>query len=211
VTRTAQAPTRRQESARQTRLLILRAARDLFVARGYGATTIAVIAERAGVAVPTVYAVFTNKPTILGEVLDLSIAGDDAEVAINERDWMRDVWKAPTAQERLAAYAAGLTRILDGAADVFMVVSTAATTDPDLADLAATTLERRRAGATAVIDSVRKVGRLRPGLTRARAIDVLWTLNSPEVFQLLVRRSGWPLKRYQSWVADALVRELLAD
>ncbi len=203
-------PNRREAGARLTRLAILGSARDLFVGTGYGTTTIAAIAGRAGVAVPTVYAVFSNKRNILAEVLDLAIAGDDDPVTVNDRDWMRGVWEAPTAPERLAAYATAVAGIMAGAGDVFMVVANAATTDPDVVDLAATARERRRTGATTVVDSVRKVGRLRPGLTRGQAVDVLWTLNSPEVFDLLVRRAGWSLKQYERWLAEAFVRELLA-
>ncbi len=54
--------TRRQEQAGETRLRILAAAHELFVAQGYGRTTIAEIASTAGVAVETIYAAFRNKP-----------------------------------------------------------------------------------------------------------------------------------------------------
>lgn len=48
---------------------MLAAAESLFVADGYAATTIAAIAEKADVAVQTVYAVFGNKRAILAELL----------------------------------------------------------------------------------------------------------------------------------------------
>ena len=202
---------RREAKARETRRAVLAAAKELFVAEGYGGTTIQAIADQADVAAQTVYAVFGNKRSILAEVLDLSIAGDDADIVVNARAWMRPVWEAPTAAERLRAYAAAVRRIMDGAGDVFAVVAAAATTDPDVVELAATTEQRRRAGARSVIDSVRSVGRLRPGLTPQRAVDVLWLLNSHVVFGHFVRRAGWSLDRYEAWLADAMVREVLAD
>lgn len=202
---------RRQRKALATRRAVLAAARTLFAAEGYGATTIQAIADEADVAVQTVYAVFGNKRSILAELLDVSIAGDDAEVVVNARDWMQPVWEAPSAAERLHAYAAAVRRIMESAGDVFAVVAAAATIDPDVVELAQTTEERRRAGATSVVDSVRSVGKLRPGLTRQRAIDVLWLLNSPVVFSHFVRRAGWNPDRYQAWLADAMVHELLGD
>jgi hypothetical protein len=98
---------------------------------------------------------------------------------------------------------------MDGAGDVFAVVAAAATIDPEVVELADTTEQRRRAGARSVIDSLRSVGKLRHGLIRERAIDVLWLLNSPAVFAHLVRRAGWNLDQYQAWLADAMVNELL--
>jgi AcrR family transcriptional regulator len=200
---------RRQQRARATRRAVLEAARRLFVGEGYGATTIQAIAEEAGVAVQTVYAAFGNKRTILAELLDVSIAGDDDEVVVNAREWMRPVWEAPTAAERLRAYASACRRITAGAGEVFAVVTAAAATDPDVVELAATTEQRRRMGAESVIESVRSVGELRPGLDPDRAVDVLWLLNGPMVFRHLVRQAGWTLDEYESWLAEAMVRELL--
>jgi DNA-binding SARP family transcriptional activator/AcrR family transcriptional regulator len=164
---------------RATRLAILEAATKRFVAIGYAATTIAAIADDAEVEVQTVYAVFGNKPAILAEVLDLSIAGNDTATVVSARDWMREVWEAPTAVERLHAYAAAVRQIMERAGDVFAVVTDAASTDPDIVPLAETTEERRRTGAATVIDSVRSITDLSRGLTDRRATDLLWLLNSP--------------------------------
>ncbi len=202
-------PTRRSESALRTRRSIADAAGELFVRDGYAATTIAAIADQAGVAVQTVYAVFGNKPTLMAAVIDRSIAGDDAPVVVNARDWMRDVWEAPTAADRLRAYASAVRRIMEGAAEVLVALDRAAAVDPELEALATTTEERRRAGATAVIESVRSVAPLRAGLRPGDAVDVLWLLNSPMVFHHLTHRAGWSPQRYERWLAGSLVRELL--
>ena len=200
---------RRQERARATRRAILAAARDLFVTQGYGATSLQAVGDRAGVAVQTVYAVFRNKRSILAEVLDVSIAGDDEQIVVNAREWMQPVWTAPTAADRLRAYAAAVRQIMDGAGEVFAVVAAAATSDPDLIELAEITEQRRRTGAATVIESIRSVGQLRPGLAPERAVDVLWLLNSPAIFGHLVRRAGWTPDEYEAWLAEAMTRELL--
>lgn len=200
---------RRARRALETRRRILDAARDLFVSDGYGATTIQGVADVAGVAVQTVYAVFGNKRVMLAEVLDRAIAGDDRPVAVNDREWMAQVWEAPTAPARLVAYAAAVRQILDRAGDVFAAVTAAASVDPDVVELAATSEARRREGAEAVVASVLEVGALRPGLDRTGAVDLLSLLNGPAVHQHLVRRSGWTPDRYEAWLAGAMVEQLL--
>lgn len=62
-------PGRRARKALATRHRVLDAAEILFVRDGYAAATIAAIAEKADVAVQTVYAVFGNKRAILAELL----------------------------------------------------------------------------------------------------------------------------------------------
>jgi len=200
---------RRLARARETRRAILDAAITLFTTHGYGATTLHEIADAAGVAVQTIYATLTNKPTILAEALDVTIAGDDELVAVNDRDWMHGVWNADTGEQRLLAYAAAVGQIMDRASDMFTVVTNAALTDPRLRELDDETQQRRRNGAAGVVRSVTEVSELAPGLSTERATDIVWLLNSPAVHQQLVRRSGWSTDEYVTWLGDALCRELL--
>jgi AcrR family transcriptional regulator len=66
---------------------VLRAARELFIARGYPATTIEEIAGRAGVSKPTVFAAVGSKQAILKQLRDIAVAGDDEPVPVAERPW----------------------------------------------------------------------------------------------------------------------------
>lgn len=99
---------RRRDQARTTRRAIVAAAGRLFVDAGYGATTQQQIADEAGVAVQTIYATFGTKRAILEQLLDTSIAGDDAPIVVNDRDWMREVFRNPDTSARLHAYAAAV-------------------------------------------------------------------------------------------------------
>src|SRR3954451_23616995 len=81
---------RRQRSAR-TRARIVETAAGLFLAEGYLATTIEVVAEQAGVAVQTVYYVFGTKPNLLAAVLDVTIAGDPEPVPTLQRPWVEEL------------------------------------------------------------------------------------------------------------------------
>jgi AcrR family transcriptional regulator len=85
----------------------LEAARDLFVDHGYGATNLQDVAERAGVAVQTIYFVFGNKRSVLKELVDMTIAGDDEPVATMSRPWFRAAMAADTADAQLRAHIAG--------------------------------------------------------------------------------------------------------
>ncbi|MDQ1425591.1 MAG: hypothetical protein QOD72_3089 [Acidimicrobiaceae bacterium] len=199
----------RHERSRRTRRKIVGAASDLFITDGYGSTSIAAIADRAGVAVQTVYATFGTKRAILAAALDQAIVGDDTAVVVDKRDWMYAVFNAPSAVERLTAYAGAVRQILTRAGDMFSVVATAASVDADVVELAETTEDRRRTGARTVIGSVLAVGTLREGLDPESAGDLLAMLNSPATFQQLVRRSRWSMDTYQQWLADTMIRELL--
>jgi hypothetical protein len=54
-------------------------------------------------------------------------------------------------------------------------------------------------------------GALRPGLAVDVATDVLWTLSSLAVYDLLVVERSWTDDRYLAWLTTALDRELLGD
>lgn len=201
---------RRAARARATRRRIVDAAIDGFTSAGYAATSIASIARAAGVGTQTVYAAFGSKASILAAGVDLAIAGDDDEVAVNDRDWMRSVLAEPDSEQRLRAYAAVIARIQAGAARVFRVLDLAAGDSPDLDALWRETMRRRRVGVTGVVGPIAEAGALRSGIDAATAIDVVWSLNGHEVFLNLVDRCGWPVARYAEWLGDALV-DLLLD
>ena len=190
---------------------MLEAAGELFVAEGYGATTLQAIADEAGVAVQTIYATFGNKRAVLRELIDVAIAGDDEQVAVNQRAWMAQVFSAPTATGRLKAYAAAVRGISERAGDLFGVLDLAASVDPELVSFAEETERRRRVGAGSVVESVVSVGRLREGLGAEGAVDVLWLLNGWMVFRQLVRRAGWSADRYEEWLGETMIRELLGE
>lgn len=199
----------RREAAKLTRRSILDAAIDLFTTQGYGATTLQQIADEAGVAVQTIYSTLANKPTILAEALDVAIAGDDEPVSVNDRDWMNDVWTAPTSQDRIRAYANAVTQIMTRASAMFMVVTAAALNDPRVASLDEETRRRRRLGAARVVESIEELSPLASGLDTERAIDLVWLLNSPMTHDHLVRVAGWSSEAYSEWLAHTLISQLL--
>ncbi len=105
---------RRAEQAARTRRVILAAARDLFATRGYTATTIAAIAQQAGVAVDTIYATIGRKPALMREVVESAISGTDHPLPAQERGYVQRTIAAPTAGQKFAVYAEGLVAARPG-------------------------------------------------------------------------------------------------
>lgn len=200
---------RRAARARETRRRVCLAAIELFVERGYAATSIAALAEAADVAEQTVYAAFGNKRAVLMAALDVAIAGDDQSIAVNDRDWMRAVWDAPDAASRLRAYARAVRRIHDGAARMFRVLEQASASDAGLVDSFVDAMHRRRLGVTGVVGPIGEAGQLAAGVTTDAAIDIVWTLNGHEVYLNLVDRCGWTTDAYAEWLGDTIVSLLL--
>jgi AcrR family transcriptional regulator len=195
----------RADKARQTRRRMLEAARELFVEHGYGATTMQDIADRAGVAVQTIYFTFGNKRTVLKELADLTIAGDDAPVATMDRPWFRAALAADTADAQLRALVDGAGDILGRIAPIAEVLRTAAATDPEIAGRwqRGDADPRHTVYATAARALVTKPD-ARPGVSVEHIADVLFAVLSPELYLVLVRDRGWTPERWARWAYDTL-------
>jgi AcrR family transcriptional regulator len=200
---------RRQEQARRTRRAILEAAGRLFVARGYAATTMTAVAEAAGVALDTVYAAVGAKPVLFRLLVETAISGTDEAVPALERDYVRAIRAEPDPARKLALYAQAVGRIQQRLAPLFRVLQQAAAADAELGALWQEISERRAANMGLLAGELASTGGLRPGLPVEEAADVLWSMNSPELYLLLVDQRGWPPDRYQRWLADAWQRLLL--
>jgi TetR/AcrR family transcriptional regulator of autoinduction and epiphytic fitness len=195
---------RRAERARTTRQRVLRAAIDCFVESGYPTTTMADIAERAGVAVQTLYASFKTKRAILAAAIDVAIAGDDEPVPVNERPWMQPVWQATTGPSTLRAYAGAVLLIQQRTAALFRALDVAAASEPELQELWRVSRERRRLGAGGVVKAAARRTPLLSGLTVKRATDIVWMFNGHDMYLGLVGESGWSAAAYERWLGDTL-------
>lgn len=201
---------KRAEKARETRRRIIDAARELFIERGYGATPLQDVADRAGVAVQTIYFIFGNKRTLLKELVDITIAGDDEPVATMDRPWFRDVIAADTADAQLRAHVRGTCEVLKRVAPLVDMVDTAAATDAEVAALwPEGERPRYEVHDTAAKALVTKPGVV-PGLTAEQAADILFALLSTEIFLLLVHVRGWSPERWEQWTYGVLRAQLCA-
>ncbi len=201
---------RRAEQAVATRRAVLDAARDLFVRKGYLATTVADIAREARVAVDTVYATVGRKPALLREVLETAISGTDQAVPAEQRDYVARVRAAATARGKIEAYVGGLVLIQPRLAPVYLALRDAASTDTESAALWREISARRATNMRLFAADLRSTGELRPDLSDDEVADVIWSMNGPEYWTLLVGDRGWSPERFGQVLVDAWCRLLLA-
>ena len=194
----------RAQAARRTRRAIVAAARELFLERGYTAASLRDVAERAGVARPTVTAAFGSKPALLRQIADETLAGDDEPVPVAERPWFRPVLAATTPVAVLTAYADACLLINRRAAGLFEVVHRAAGESLEIAELWATLEGNRRHGAAMVIERARECGPIRDDLGPEQIIDSLWTINGPAHYRRLVLNRGWTDEVYLRWLTEMM-------
>lgn len=199
---------KRTQQAEQTRRRILAAAGELFVEDGYGTTNLQEVADRAGVAVQTIYFVFGNKRKLLKELVDVTIGGDDKPVATMDRPWFRDALAADTAEAHLRAHVHGTREILDRIAPITKVVATAAAMDPEIATLWEYEEDPRYVVQGAAAKSLMAKPGARADVSAERATDVLFGLLSPELYLLFVRDRGWSPDQWEQWTYAILHAQL---
>ena len=199
----------RKEAAKATRQSIFDAARRLFLERGYAGTTMPAIAQAAGVALDTVYATVGKKPTLFRLLIETAISGRDKAVPAEERDYVHAIRAEPDAARKLQLYAAALRTIQPRLAPLFQVLQAAAPLDPDLKALWQEISQRRAANMRLLARELAATGRLRAGLSVPKVADIIWSMNSPEFYVLLVEQRGWSSEEFERWLAEAWIRLLL--
>jgi AcrR family transcriptional regulator len=206
--RSYDATARRARSA-ETRQRIIKAARELVLADGYRATTIAAVAAKAGVNVDTVYELVGRKPVLLRELIEQAISGTDHTVAAEERDYVQVIKAEPDPAKKLAIYARAVRRIQERMAPLVQAVRDASSTEPEAEQVWQEISERRAANMRHLIRDIRNAGGLRASLSVNEAADVVWALNSSELYLLLTMERGWSARRFERWLTDAWCRLLL--
>lgn len=202
---------KRTERSRQTRAKIVTAARELFLEHGYGATSLQDIADRAGVAVQTIYFVFRNKRALLKELVDTTIAGDDVAIATMDRPWFRAACDAATATDQLRQHVRGTRHILDRVAPITKLVETAATIDPEIATMWPNEEDPRFTVHSAAARALVAKPDARPGVSAAMAADLLYGLLGPGLYLTFVRDRSWSPAKWETWTYDTLRGQLCAD
>jgi AcrR family transcriptional regulator len=201
--------THRQQQAHQTRRAILDAAAVLFVEPGYAATPLTAIAERAGVAIQTVYKVFGSKQALLSALVDVTVAGDDEPVPLAEREFVAEIAALTSARAKLDRYAHHLVETHARQAHVMLALAAAATAEPEAAAIWRKNQDDRRAGMTMFAAELASTGELRPEHTVEAVADVLWLAMDVHNYDWLVRRRGWSPERFRGWYVDTVAGVVL--
>jgi AcrR family transcriptional regulator len=192
--------TSRRAQARRRRDAVVATAEELFLAQGFAGTTVAAVARRSGVSVELVYKHFGDKAGLLRAVVERALEGSGPVPAESRADALpaADAAALVRGWGRLAAEVAPVV------SPVLLLVRAAAAQDPDaerLADeLDAARMRRMSGNARRLAEA----GHLGEGVTVESAADVMWTLSSPEVYDLLVRRRGWDPAGYRDFVTRGI-------
>lgn len=194
----------RAEAAERTRRRILEAGKFLFSRKGIDATTVAQIAERAGVSEPTVYATVKSKAGLLDALMHDAIFGPRFQQAQRQLDGVQD----PVRRIALSAHVA--RAIYEGESAELSLLMKSSAFSPALRKTQQSFETLRRTMQRERIDALFAAGRARARLDRERAAALLWTYTSRELYQKLVRESGWTPDDYQAWLEQTL-RETLTD
>jgi AcrR family transcriptional regulator len=201
----------RREQAAATRREILEAAQGLFETRGYAATTMAAIAEEAGVSLKTVYLAFETKSGLLRSLWHLLLRGDQDDVPVGERAWYREVLEEPDPERQLRLNARNSRAVKSRMGSLLDVLRSAAAVDPEIKALWDRMQTEFHENQRVIVELLHAKHALKPELDVDRATDILWTLNHPGVWQLLTVERGWTPEEYERWFADTASAQLLAQ
>ena len=198
-----------QARTRLARTAVVQAARALFLERGYAATTIEAISELSDVPPATVYRLFSSKLGILKALLDVSIAGDEEAIPLQDRPHVRALLADPDPRNQLSGFAGITCGIMSRTEPIHQILVSAAGADPDAAALLAEQTRHRQQGQARMARSLARARALRPELRERDAADIIHALMSPEVYRLLVGDRGWGPQRYERWLRGILIDQLL--
>jgi AcrR family transcriptional regulator len=185
------------------------AARALFERDGFRPTTIAAVAERAGVSAESIYKGFGTKAALAKAVFDVVIAGDDEPVPVWRRSEADAIRAEPDVRRKIMLYSRGLAARQQRSAKVQVLIRDGGHTDESLAALWQRLLAERLAGMTMLGRHLIESGQLREGIELEEVRDVLWTYTAVELYELLVLERGWPLDRYAEWIGHAIAAALV--
>ena len=194
---TYDSPLRRRQAA-DTRSSVVDAARRLFAANGFPATTIADVAHEAGVSPQTVYGSFGGKPGLVAALVDLIDRDSDVPALVArlmQSDDPREVVELAVRIPR---------SVVESSGDLLVALTGAAPTDEAAAAALADGRRRHDAGLARTVDRLAELGALREGTNTAEAAAVFATLTSDETFALLLDRHGWDLDSCEAWMRETL-------
>ena len=191
----------RQRQAEATKVEVARVARALFAEHGYVATTMSSISAEADIPVQTIYSAFGSKAKILDKITELWMS--ETETASRAAAYLKE----PDPARRLSMLAELNRRQMQVGSDVVVIYQEAAASDPQMAETLRNVLASREREIRKLIDAL--APRLRSDLTVDSALDLTLALTMPELFHLLVVERGWSHRRYETWLGDTLVSQLL--
>jgi AcrR family transcriptional regulator len=198
---------RRQAQANETRSAIIRTARDLFIERGYGHTTLADVARAAGVSIETIYASIGTKATLLHKAWDITVGGDDQDIVFHERPEVLAIRNEPDLARRLMLHAAFSTQTAQRIAPFQLMVQSAAGADPTAAAMLEEIGRQRLVGIGVMAAEAAQTGQL--AVSEQECRDVIWSMTDGMLWHRLVNERGWTNERFAEWLGQVWVDRLV--
>lgn len=192
--------TLRTHQAANTRHAVTTAAQRLFEQRGFGATTIAAIANEAGVSQQTVYAAFGNKGALLRAIVQ------QMEESAEAAKWRERIAETSDPKQLLGAFAHWSRAFFEASSPSFSIAHEAAA---ELAELAAQGDRHRRAALQSIIGRLDAQQALRADLSTQQAVDRAWLLTGVQTYLMATQGCGWAPAEYADWLAETLTTQLL--
>lgn len=187
---------------------MLARARELFLAQGYGPTTIAQIARTAGVSPESVYKKFGGKPGLVREIQAQSLLGVGGPPAEQRSDLAQlTATDAPALMKQLGRFTAEVGPLV--APIVLLIQDAAASGDVDMADLLRNVDDLRYRRMLGNARQMAARGLLNPRLNVVEAADVMFACTASELYESLVLKRGWSAERFGTFIARTLTANLL--
>ena len=196
----------RQDRARQQHAVALDAARALFLAHGYTATTVESIADGAGVSAATIYKSYGGKAGLVRELCRRALEGAGPVPAEERSNALRS---GADPRQVIDGWARLTGEVSPSVSPLMLLLRTAAQADPEAAALYDEIDDARLARMADNARFLARSGHLRAGVTERDARDVLWLCSSPELYDLLIVRRRWSRARFGRFVAETMASALL--
>lgn len=197
----------RRERSRATHDALLDAALTRFLEHGYSATTIDSIAADATVSAATIYKTYRSKAGLVRALCERALGGRGPVPAEQRSDALQA--NEPDPRKIIAGWGHLTAEVAPRIAPILILLRNAADGDPTAASLLTELDNDRHTRMTHNARSLVHGGHTRPGIRLSEASDILWTYSSPELYDLLVRRRKWTLRKYSAFIADAIIQALL--
>jgi len=199
----AKLPSRR-ERARTTQWRMVEAAYGLFCERGYSGTTMADVADAAGVAVQTVYFTFHTKSAVLSRAYDFAVMGKEEPLSPHQQPWYRAMDATPDIAEALHHFVSGVGEIIRRVTPLYVVARGAARSDPEVADVVRFHEDWRTDGYHEVLELLRTKAPLRVGVEAGRANQLLLLYAGMDIYHFLVEVTRWTHDEWVGWTVSTI-------
>jgi AcrR family transcriptional regulator len=190
-------------------LAVIDAARRLFLEAGYAATTMESISDESDTPAATIYRLFESKLGILKALLDIAAGGDDAPVAFGDRANVQALLASSAPRNQLMGFAVLAVDVMQRLAPVQQILLSAAGSDQEAAMLLREHTRQREVGQARIAHALARADALHEGISESDAADIIYALMSPEIYRLLTNDRGWSADRYQTWLGETLIDQLL--